>query len=151
MRLVAITRSGHPAEPVEAAAPALDEVLAATAALYARKGYAPPWIGYLAVEGGACVGTCAFAAPPNGDEVEIAYFTFPGHEGAGVATRMGRELLKIAAEAEPRRLRACAHTLPEENASTAILRKLGFTLEGEIVHPEDGRIWKWQQASGPVT
>ena len=41
-------------------------------------------------------------------------------------------------------LAIAAQTLPEENASTAILRKLGFRLDGPIVHPEDGVICVWQ-------
>jgi RimJ/RimL family protein N-acetyltransferase len=36
-----------------------------------------------------------------------------------------------------------AHTLPENNASTHILDKIGFTFAGEIEHPEDGLIWRW--------
>jgi [ribosomal protein S5]-alanine N-acetyltransferase len=41
-------------------------------------------------------------------------------------------------------LRLIAHSLTEENASTRILRKLGFQFIGAIEHPEDGRIWKWR-------
>lgn len=26
----------------------------------------------------------------------------------------------------------------------SILRKLGFSLVGEVVHPEDGNIWQWR-------
>jgi hypothetical protein len=37
-----------------------------------------------------------------------------------------------------------AQTLPEENASTAILKKLGFTLVGSVQHPDDGTVWEWE-------
>lgn len=37
-----------------------------------------------------------------------------------------------------------AHTLPEKNASTAILLKCGMQFISTIEDPEDGLIWKWQ-------
>jgi len=42
-----------------------------------------------------------------------------------------------------RRLRV--HTLPERNASTRILEKVGFERLGEIIDPEDGVIWRWER------
>jgi RimJ/RimL family protein N-acetyltransferase len=118
-------------------------VLEATSAMYGRVGFVPPWTGYLALELGKCVGTCGFTGPPKNGEVEIAYFTFPGNEGAGVASRMASELLKIAQDRSHGSPKVCAHTLPEHGASTSILRKLGFELQGEVVLPEDGTVWKW--------
>jgi hypothetical protein len=52
-------------------------------------------------------------------------------------------LIAIARQADPTLLIA-AQTLPEENASTTILRKLGFRLHGSVQHPEDGEIWEWR-------
>ncbi|HEY5078225.1 MAG TPA: GNAT family N-acetyltransferase, partial [Opitutaceae bacterium] len=101
-----------------------------------------PWVAYLGMERDACVGTCAFTGPPREGRVEIAYFTFPGHEGRGVATRMAGELVAIARTAAPEVL-VTAHTLQEEGASTRILRRLGFVLEGPLTHPRDGPIWVW--------
>jgi len=123
-------------------------VIQAACALYARKGFAPPWILYLAVEDDAVVGTCGFAAPAAQGKAEIAYFTFPVEEGRGVATRMAQALLTLSAD-EARRIdtRYIAHTLPAEGASTAILRKLGFALQGPVQHPEDGVVWQWQRAA----
>ena len=37
-----------------------------------------------------------------------------------------------------------AQTLPEENASTSILRKLGFRLHGSVHHPDNREIWEWR-------
>ena len=142
MELIAITESGEPARPVPHA-PEAAEVAEATARMYRESGYAPPWVGYLAVEGGACVGACSFKSPPRGGRVEIAYFTFPGHESRGVATRMAAELVRLALVEAPG-LTVAAQTLPEENASTAVLRKLGFSLAGVVEHPEDGPVWEWQ-------
>lgn len=101
-----------------------------------------PWTGYLAEEEGQFVGTCAFKTPPQSGQVEIAYFTFPGHEGRGVATRMAEHLIRIARQEGMRRI--VAQTLPEPGPSTAILRKLGFRRAGELIHPEDGLVWEWE-------
>jgi RimJ/RimL family protein N-acetyltransferase len=111
--------------------------------LYRAVGYEPPWIGYLAVENGVCVGTCGFKSPPQNDRTEIAYFTFPGHESQGVATRMASELTRLARSEMPAVIVA-AQTLPEENASTSVLKKLRFSLVGTVEHPEDGAVWEWQ-------
>ena len=116
------------------------------AALYSRRGFEPPWLCYLAEEQGIWIGTCGFAGPPSGGEVEIAYFTFPGQEGSGVATRMATALIGLTGPAVSLRgLSFVAHTLPEEGASTSILRRLGFSLLGPVDHPEDGTVWKWRR------
>jgi ribosomal-protein-alanine N-acetyltransferase len=123
-------------------------VLEQTIELYGRRGFDPPWTGYLAEEQGTWVGTCGFAGPPSNGEVEIAYFTFPGQEGHGVATRMVTALLARTGQAATRSgLDFIAHTLPRESASTSILRRLRFTLLGAIVHPEDGTVWKWHKSA----
>ena len=122
------------------------EPVRATLDLYGRRGFHPPWIGYLGFEDENCVGVCGFASPPVGGEPEIAYFTFPGNEGRGVATRMATELIRITRPIGVGTITYIAHTLPQEGASTAILRKLGFALVGTIDHPEDGAVWKWREA-----
>lgn len=126
--------------------PALPDVVAATVDLYGRRGFERPWIGYVAIDVGRVVGSCGFAAPPRTAEAEIAYFTFPGHEGRGVATRMATALLlDTAPYARGKGIAFIAHTLPVEGASTSILRKLGFEFLGAIQHEEDGEVWKWKR------
>ena len=128
------------------AAEVVAQVVEATLSLYARRGYEVPWTGYLSVEESNIVGSCGIAAPPSAGEVEIAYFTFPGNEGRGVATEMARNLLGICGPvARSAGIRFIAHTLPEESPSTSVLRKLGFRRVGEIMHPEDGKVWKWSE------
>ena len=146
MLLIPIQADGSTPVPVEPGHPQLTPVLQATVALYGRKGFQPPWIGYLAVEAGEVRGSCGFAGPPENGEVEIAYFTFPEFERKGVATRMARELIRLT-QPSAGDVRYIAHTLPEENPSTALLRRLGFECLGEIQHPEDGRVWKWREAA----
>ena len=143
MELIAITESGELAKPVPSMPQVAAEVVQATTQLYRSVGYEPPWIGYLTIENGTCVGTCGFKAPPQNNRVEIAYFTFPGHESRGVATRMASELLRLAFAKMPA-VTVAAQTLPEENASTSILKKLRFRLVGTVEHPEDGLVWEWQ-------
>lgn len=118
-------------------------VIASTQNLYDRKGFIVPWVGYLAVIDGKCVGTCAFTGPPENGEVELAYFTFPAEEGKGIGTAMARKLVNIALQSRGKEISVIAHTLPLENASTRILKKVGFRYAGEILHEEDGKVWKW--------
>jgi tetratricopeptide (TPR) repeat protein len=105
-------------------------------------GYEPPWIGYLAIEEDTCVGFCGFKSPPQNNRVEIAYFTFPEYESRGVATRMAAELIRMALDKTPA-VTVAAQTLPEENASTSVLKKLRFRLVDSVEHPEDGLVWEW--------
>lgn len=142
IELVPITNLGAPAA-IEDLPPVAQEVISATIQMYLAGGYEPPWIGYLALEAGRCVGTCAFKTPPSDQSVEIAYFTFPGHEGRGVASRMASALIEVARAARPG-LAIVAQTLPEENASNRVLKRLGFTFSGEMNHPADGRVWEWR-------
>lgn len=143
MEFIAITESGELAKQVTSVPQITTKVVEATTQLYGAVGYEPPWIGYLAIENGICVGSCGFKSPPQNNRVEIAYFTFPGHESRGVATRMAAELIRLALDKTPA-VTVAAQTLPEENASTSILKKLRFRLTGSVEHPEDGLVWEWQ-------
>lgn len=143
MLLIAITQDGTLAKPVASVSGLVAEVVEATTQLYKAVGYEPPWVGYLAFENDSCVGTCGFKSPPENNRVEIAYFTFPGHESRGVATQMASALIRMATDSMPG-VTVAAQTLPEENASTSILKKLQFRFLGSIEHPEDGLVWEWQ-------
>jgi RimJ/RimL family protein N-acetyltransferase len=118
-----------------------------TVALLQRTSATPPWTGYLAVDCSReiIIGTCSFTAPPDAEGiVEIAYFTFPPFEGRGYATAMAAALVELAEGATAIR-KVRAHTLPERNASTRVLQKLGFDWIGEAVDPEVGRVWRWER------
>jgi RimJ/RimL family protein N-acetyltransferase len=108
-----------------------------------------PWGGHLAVDDGsrAVIGTCGFKSPPAEEAtVEIAYFTFPEYEGQGYATAMAGKLIE-AARRSPEVRRITARTLPEPNASTRVLKKVGMGFAGEVIDPEDGRVWEWEITS----
>ena len=147
MELIAILQDGVPERRVQGPPAQAQEVLAGTAQMYAAVGFVRPWIAYLAVEGGACVGTCAFKSAPRDGRVEIAYFSFPGNEGRGVATRMAAALVEIA-RATDAQVAVAAQTLPEESASTEVLKKLGFEHVDTLEHPEDGTVWEWRKKRG---
>jgi RimJ/RimL family protein N-acetyltransferase len=121
------------------------DVVAQGEAHRARTGAPEEWGGFLALTTGApsrVVGTCAFVSAPNADgEVEIAYFTFPDHERQGYGLAMAAALIEIAF-ADLSVTHVLGHTLPERNASTRILSRLGFEFAGPVSDPEDGTVWK---------
>lgn len=143
LTLIPIGRDGTLARPGLRVAGIAADVAQATAGMYQVTGFKPPWTGYLALAGEQIVGTCAFKAAPSDGAVEIAYFTFPGNEGQGIATGMARQLIDIAYAAD-RSLKIIAHTLPVRNASNAVLGKLGFLLLGDYEDPVDGTVWEWE-------
>jgi len=143
LELIAIKESGEMAKPITSTPQVAAEVVEAMTQLYRAVGYEPPWIGYLAIENGICVGMCGFKSPPQDNRVEIAYFTFPGHESRGVATQMAAELIRLALDKMPA-VTVAAQTLPEVNASTSVLKKLRFRFVDSVEHPEDGLVWEWQ-------
>lgn len=104
------------------------------------------WWTYLVVHSNDShlIGTCGFKGAPTPDgSVEIGYEIADGYQGRGLATELGRALVDHAFGTKSVN-RVLAHTLPEENASTRVLRKLGFVLIEQFTDPEDGTIWKWQ-------
>ncbi len=108
------------------------------------------WGGYLAVEqtSDLIVGSCAFKGPPTAEgTVEIAYYTFVPYEGQGYAKGMARALISIA-HSSPLVRHVIAHTLPERNASTSVLRSVGMRFVGEVWDPDDGSVWRWHLESG---
>jgi ribosomal-protein-alanine N-acetyltransferase len=114
-----------------------------------RRG-ADQWGGYLAVDDTSdlIVGSCAFKGPPTTDgPVEIAYYTFGPYAGQGYANSMARALISIA-RSSPLVRRVIAHTLPERNPSTSVLRSVGMRFVGEVWDPDDGLVWRWQLDSG---
>ena len=104
------------------------------------------WGGYFAIDPASrrIVGSCAFKGPPTDTgTVEIAYFTYPEFKGCGYATAMAAKLIALAS-GSPAVRRIIAHTMPERNASGRVLEKVGMRFDGEVIDPEDGRVWRWQ-------
>ncbi len=118
-------------------------VIDLTLELYAASGYEEPWVSYMGVLDNEFVGSCSFKSPPREGQVEIAYFTFPGNEGRGWATRMAGGLVAIARASREQPL-VTAQTLPARNASHRVLEKLGFRAAGIVHHPDDGDVLEWR-------
>src|SRR5262245_17142377 len=119
-QLVACDERGHPVDPLNSVPSSVVENFAATADLYRRIGFVPPWIGYLSVSNHEVVGGGAFVGPPANGEVEIAYYTLPAFEKMGYAKQTAAALVKIARNSQPD-IVLIAKTLPEPNASSRIL------------------------------
>jgi RimJ/RimL family protein N-acetyltransferase len=91
------------------------------------------------------VGWGGYKGPPKDGAVEIGYAIAPGWRGRGLATEAARALI-ARAFADAAVIAVTAHTLAAENASTAVLRKVGMMKTGARVDPEDGPVWAWRIA-----
>jgi [ribosomal protein S5]-alanine N-acetyltransferase len=134
---------GLPVVPISLVSDAIRSTYAATADLYRRVGFVEPWVSYIADNSGQAVGGGAFVGSPRENRVEIAYFTLPEFEGRSYATQTATELIAIARGTIPS-IVITALTLPEQNASTTILRRLGFSLFGNARDPDAGDVWEWR-------
>ncbi|MGY1698017.1 GNAT family N-acetyltransferase [Geodermatophilus sp. SYSU D00814] len=113
-----------------------------------RGGADPEWWSHLVVDGatGTVVGLGGFTGPPVDGAVEIGYGIAPAHRGRGHATEAARQWVDAATARGVTLVRA--HTLAGENASTAVLRRLGFRRTAELTDPEAGAVWRWELATG---
>lgn len=89
------------------------------------------------------VGWGGYKGEPKQGVVEFGYAIAPGERGKGYATAAAQAMIGRAFAA-PEISAVMAHTLAAENASTAILRKLGFAKVDELIDPEDGPVWSWR-------
>jgi [ribosomal protein S5]-alanine N-acetyltransferase len=146
LELIDISANGVPKKDLGALSQFATDACAQTVTHYKKAGFSPPWISFFARCDSEIVGICAFTAAPAAGRVEIAYHTFPPFEGRGVATAMVRELVRRAAQTDPD-VELFAHTLAQQNASNAVLRKLGFEFVRELSHSDEGAVWEWQRKS----
>jgi len=95
------------------------------------------------------VGMCAFKGGVDADgAVEIAYGVDEKYRGRGYAKEAARALTEFAFTAGAKTVRA--HTLREQSPSTGVLSACGFQFVGEVVDPEDGPVWRWEQVAAPL-
>jgi len=109
---------------------------------YPTIGFHLPWVGYAILRDQQVVGTCGFTGQPKDRKVELAYWTFNGFEGTGVASFACKALLEMAQKKDPH-LTVTAKTAPEHNASTKILQKNGFVFTAIVQDEEIGDSWLW--------
>ncbi|MBC8173816.1 MAG: GNAT family N-acetyltransferase [Chitinophagales bacterium] len=124
--------------------PECAEILQVYPGYYQQVGYNKPWIGYFFTRDGSEVLGCGgFKGKPKNGSIEIAYGTFKNHKGKGIGTEICRQLVLLSLETDPA-LQIRARTLPEENASTKILKRNGFVCTGMVVDEDDGDVWEWE-------
>ena len=92
------------------------------------------------------IGAGGFKGPPDAGVVEIGYGVAPAYRGQGLAFEAAEGLLRFAL-AHPGSETVQAHTLPEANASTRILQRLGMTHVQTLVDPDDGPVWRWSRSA----
>lgn len=123
--------------------PAVTGQFAEAMAAVAAAEQTPPWCGYVGRRGAVPVGFGGFKGPlDDHGAIEIGYLTFPAHEGSGVAKAVAHAMIEIAREHGAKSI--LAHTLCEENASTAVLRANGFARDGEGFDDDEGIVWRWR-------
>ena len=110
---------------------------------YVRAGFHPPWIGYFFQRDNDIVGCGGFKGKPKGGKVEISYGTFTAFQNKGIGTEICRQLVLLSLSTDPQ-ITITARTLPKNSASTTILQKNGFILNGVVVDEEDGDVWEWE-------
>lgn len=123
-----------------------DEMYSVYSDYYKNIGFHPPWIGYFVFGDGKVKGMCGFTGAPVDGKVEIAYYTFEDFQGSGVATKAASLLMQIVKN-QDFRLNVFAKTAPAYNASTTILKKLGFSKTGVVQDHEIGDAWLWEYES----
>lgn len=108
-----------------------------------------PWeFGYTVLLAGSreAIGGVSFKGAPGPDgAVEIAYGIDEPFQRRGYATESAGALVTFAF-ADPRVRLVCAHTAPGAAASGRVLEKCGLTRVGDVVDPEDGRVWRFEKA-----
>ena len=96
---------------------------------------------------GEIVGGCGFKGEPADGRVEIAYGIAPAHRRQGAAAVAVQALLDLAFANGVRKV--FAEILPENTASIAVVRKLGFRFDGTRVD-EDGDVVGMYSFAPPV-
>jgi len=91
---------------------------------------------------GALVGNGGWKGRPENGTAELGYAVAPARQRRGIATAVVRELIERGRRAGLRVV--VAHTLAEENASTTVLTRCGFTRTAELDDPDEGRVWRWE-------
>lgn len=101
------------------------------------------WWMHFFLAGGVLVGSGGFVGPPADGVVEFGYEIAPAFRRRGLATAAARAMIDKAV-ATGQVDTVIAHTLAYENPSTGVLRRLGFRWAGEVTHPDDGTVWRWE-------
>jgi RimJ/RimL family protein N-acetyltransferase len=90
------------------------------------------------------VGSGGFKGRPDASgAVEVGYEVAPGYRMRGFATEASKGMIDYAFS-HPHVTSVLAHTLPDENPSTRVLKRAGMKFVGVFEDPEDGEVWRWR-------
>lgn len=106
------------------------------------------WVSYFIItqEHPTLIGTCGYKGEPSEDGmIEIGYEIRDDFQNRGLATEAAKLLTDNALSSDDVRY-ILAHTIEIENASTAVLKKIGFEYIQSIEDPEDGTIYQWRKS-----
>lgn len=125
------------------------EVLKYVEAKLAENAEDAGWWGYFPVltAENTLLGHGGYKGRPIDGTVEIGYEVHPMYQGQGFATEFAQALIAHA-WTFPEIHTILAHTLAEENPSTNVLRKCGFSHVDTLEDESDGVIWKWRLSRG---
>ncbi len=105
-------------------------------------GQAPWWMrAFLLPE--VLVGSGGFKGPPASGVVEIGYEVAPEFRGRGFGRR-AVALLLGEAFTDPSVGSVIAHTLAQENPSTAVLARHGFRRTASLTDESHSPMWQWR-------
>ena len=120
------------------------EILSVFRDLYIKVGFEKPWIGYFASsDNNEIIGVAGFKGKPKNGKVEISYGTFNNYQQQGIGTELCHQLVLLSLQKD-KKVKITARTLPENNASTRILKKNGFEFSGPVWDEDDGNVWEWE-------
>jgi [ribosomal protein S5]-alanine N-acetyltransferase len=74
--------------------------------------------------------------------VEFGYALAPSYRGRGLATEASRGMIQYAFN-HPFVTEVIAHTLPEHNPSTRVLKRAGLRFTSVVNDPSHGEVWRW--------
>ena len=101
---------------------------------YASKGF-----GFYAVDlksGGKTIGMCGLVKRDELEDIDIGFAFLPGHFGQGYGYESAKAVLDYAFE-NLQKERICAITLAENQASIALLKKIGLHYKKQVVFGDE--------------
>jgi RimJ/RimL family protein N-acetyltransferase len=111
----------------------------------------PPWCGYLFVLSAArkLIGNGGFKAAPDPEgDVEIGYEIAPAYRNLGYATEAVEALIGLAFDQGANSITATS--LPERNASNAVMQNAGMQFLEEIPNAKFGSVWRFRANIAPI-
>ncbi|MES2035890.1 MAG: GNAT family N-acetyltransferase [Pseudomonadota bacterium] len=134
--------------PDWAGADALQAIAASQAFLVSNPDSADWWMHVFVHEAdNRLIGLGGYKGAPSGGRLEFGYEFAPGYRGQGLATEAAEGMIAHAF-LQPDVDHVIAHTLPQENASTRVLKRCGLAFDEVVQDPEDGEIWRWRRDRG---